>query len=181
MRFCNHISDRSYMIFAQNVLLMSSCRRSIIYHFHSPFPPQRILELELEVETLRNSEEEASDCLARVLSRADALGLLSTLQQADPTPLDDAVSRNPEANVTMCVESSLPQIQDACRRWLLTSAALVSETIDPWHRPADHVELMRSLGESRRLVQQQQQVRRSYCEDLFPLIPSDTFPKNMNG
>ena len=122
---------------------------------------QRISELELEVQMHHSAEQRASAHLAQVLDRANALGFGPALHaDGDDDSSQDLLPRDPEGNASSFVEVHLPQIQDACRRWLLTSATLVSESADSWRRPADRGELLRCLGESRRLVQQQQQVRR---------------------
>lgn len=120
---------------------------------------QRISELELEVQLHRSSEQRASAHLAQVLDRANTLGFGPALHlDGDDDSSQDIMPRDSEGNASSFVEMHLPQIQDACRRWLLTSATLVSESGDPWRRPADRGELLKCLGESRRLIQQQQHV-----------------------
>lgn len=140
----------------------------------------RISELELVVEELRSSEASALAKLNEVLARAEALGFGPALEAAAGASHTDC-RRGPFGNnawddhslpsggqllshAAECgnqgLPQSLPRVQEACLRWLASSATLVSEAVDPWRdaAAADPAALLRSLEESRTLVQQQQQV-----------------------
>ena len=124
----------------------------------------------MEVEELRNSEADALAKLAAVLARADALGFGPALESvAEAAHHDDStwadpshpIGVQPPSHAAGYAYQGLPQVQEACLRWLASSATLVSEAGDPWRGAAavDPAALLRSLEESRLLVQQQQQVR----------------------